>query len=140
MYVPGLRLSDRVLEPLWKVGVAPSTVPEADATVTLCPSGAMFVKLIMTLPALALSAVVLYFSWPPGLAAMLNVCPPRVPLAAGTGVEEVAELDVVGVAGAVVGVEAEEPVLDDELPQPAKARTPTASVSAESLGRERVFG
>src|SRR5580692_959152 len=95
----------------------------------------MFVKSIDTFPALALSEVVLYFSCPSEFAARLSVCP-APSLLAGAGVEEAAELDVVGVSAALAGVDAEELVLFDEPPQPARASRPTASVSAESLGTE----
>jgi hypothetical protein len=101
------------------------TAPEADATVMLCPSEDMLVKAIETLPALAVSDVVLYFSWPSGFAATLNACPA---LAAGA-----VEPDVVGVAAALVGAEDDELVLEEELPQPARASRPTARVSIESL-------
>jgi hypothetical protein len=46
----------------WKVGVAPTTAPDEEATVTLWLREAMFVKSIETLPALAVSEVVSYFS------------------------------------------------------------------------------
>ena len=57
-----MRFSDTVFEPPWKLGVAPTTAPEEDATVTLCSKGAVFVKLIATLPAFALSELVVYLS------------------------------------------------------------------------------
>jgi hypothetical protein len=104
---PGLRLSDSVFEPPWNVGVAPTTEPEADATVKLCSSDAVFVKPIVTLPALAVSELASNFSWPPGSAASFSVGPPASLPTAGAGVEEL-ELEVVGAAGALVGADAEE--------------------------------
>ena len=54
---------------------------------------------------------------------------------AAAGVE-VAALDV-GVV-AVVGVDAEELVLLDELPHPLRASSPTARASIETLGTEHI--
>src|SRR6202035_781305 len=83
----------------------------------------MFVKLIDTVPAFAVSEVWSNFSWPSGLAARL-----RAPAAAGAGAA--VELDVLaGVEAVVAGVVAEELLLDvvlEELPQPARASRPTA--------------
>ena len=93
--------------------------------VMLCDRGAEFVNAIETLPALAVSEVVLYFNWPSALAARLSDCP--APPVAAAGVEEAAELDV-------AGVDAEELVVLDELPQPASAITPAAKASVETLG------
>jgi hypothetical protein len=73
---------------------------------------------------LAVSDVVSYFSWPSGLAATFNACPPAVPPAAGVG---------------DVGVEVEELVLLDELPHPARASRPTATVNTKALGMKRIF-
>ena len=70
VYVPGLSVSVSVLLPPLNVGVAPSSLPPAVVTVTLCGSGALFVRSIETLPALgAVSDVVSYFSCPDGSAA-----------------------------------------------------------------------
>jgi len=80
LYVPGLRLSARTLVPPWKVAVAPTTAPEADATVRLCDRVAVFVKEIDTEPALAVSVVLSNFNRPSELAARLRVLP-----AAGAG-------------------------------------------------------
>jgi hypothetical protein len=132
-----LRLRDNVFEPLWKLSVAPSTAPEGDATVTLWFREAMLVKAIETLPAFAVSDVLSNFSWPSGLAARLSDCPPAP--AAGAGVEDVAELDVVGVAAVLGDEEAEELELLEELPQPARASTPTTTVNIETVGMERDF-
>jgi hypothetical protein len=55
----------------------------------------------------------------------------------GGGGEAVAELDVVGVATALAGVDADELVLLDEPPQPASARRPTARVNIESFNAGR---
>lgn len=54
-----MRSSVSVFEPPWKVGVAPTILPAEDSIVTLWPSGAMLVKSIETLPALAVSDFVL---------------------------------------------------------------------------------
>jgi hypothetical protein len=104
--VPGLRFTVRVFTPPWNVGVAPTTAPEEDATVMLWPSGAMLVKAIETFPAFAVSKVLLYFSWPSGLASRLSASPALGAPLAGAGVEDVAGLDFVGVAGRLAGVEA----------------------------------
>jgi hypothetical protein len=95
----------------------------------------MFVNAIETLPALALSEVVSNFSWPSGLAVRLSAPAALVSPLAGAGV---AALDVVGVA-ALLGVEAEELVLLEELPQPASAITPNARTGIEDLARNRAF-
>ena len=63
---------------------------------TLCPTGEALAKAIVTAPAFAVSEVVLYFSWPSGLAASASVC--VAPLVAG------AAPVVVGVAAVVAGV------------------------------------
>jgi hypothetical protein len=130
-----LRLRDNVFEPPWKLSVAPSTAPEDDATVTLWFREAMLVKAMETLPAFAVSDVLSNFSWPSGLAARLSDCP--APPAAGAGVEDAAELDVVGVAAVLGDEEAEEPELLEELPQPARASTPTTTPSIDTVGMER---
>src|SRR5271165_5331435 len=96
--------------------------------VMLWLSGDMLVKPIETLPALAVSEELSYFSWPSALAARLSV-----PAPLGVAVP----LDVLVAAGVLIGVEAEEVVLLEELPQPARASRPTASVSAESFGMKR---
>jgi hypothetical protein len=64
-----------LLEPVI-VGVAPSTAPLLDAIVTLCGTGELFVKSIVTEPAFAVSELVSYFSAPLGSAASLSVPPP----------------------------------------------------------------
>ncbi len=75
MYVPGLRFSERVFVPPENVGVAPTTDPLLEAIVTLCISGDMFVKAIVTLPDDAVSDVVLYLSAPLGSAESFNAPP-----------------------------------------------------------------
>jgi hypothetical protein len=90
----------------------------------------MFVKVIETLPALAVNELVLYFNWPSAFAARLSDCP-AAPVAAA-GVEEAAELEVVG-AGA------EELVVLDELPQPASAIRPAVRASTETLRKNCDF-
>jgi hypothetical protein len=93
----------------------------------------MFVKAIETLPALAVSEVVSNLSWPSGSAARLSVCPALAPLA-GAGVEDAAELDVVGVAAGLAGGVLADELLDelplDELPQPAASNAASATLSA----------
>jgi hypothetical protein len=75
----------------------------------------MFVKLIDTLPALAVSEAVLYFSSPSGLASRLTA-----DLAAVPPVEDEPEDDVLEVVAGVAGVEDElEVELLLEEPQPA---------------------
>lgn len=129
-------MSDSVLVAPWNVGVAPTTLPDEDAMVRLCASDAMLAKAIVTVPALAVSDVVLNFSWPSGSAARASACPP--PPVAAAGVEDAVELDV-DEAGAL-GVEADELVLLEPLePHPAKASAPTASVSSETVDRERAL-
>jgi hypothetical protein len=131
-----------VLDPPWKVGVAPTTAPEAEATVMLCSSGDMFVKAIETLPAFALSELDVYFSWPEGSAASVSEdCPePLVPLAGALAALEVvgacAALDGAELAG---GVEAEEELPLEELPQPATASRAMSSVGVPSLDSGRGF-
>jgi hypothetical protein len=97
-----VRLSVRAFDPPWNVGVAPTTAAEEDATVMLWPSGAMLVKAIETLPALAVSEVLLYFNWPSGLAARLSFSP----VLAGAGVEDFVVLGVVGGFGRAFCLEA----------------------------------
>ncbi len=81
----------------------------------------MFVKLIVTLPALAVSVLVLYSSWPLGFAERLTWLEPD----AGALLVEV---DVV-VAGAVAGVDSFV-VVEELLPQPASATRPIRAGSA----------
>ncbi len=138
MYTPGFRFSARALLPPSKVGIAPTTAPDDEATVTLWPTGDMFVKLIETAPALALSAVVLYFNWPSGLAVRLRLLLPVA--GAVAGVEDVAGLVAVAVVAGLAGAEAaEELELELELPQPANTSNPTARARNETTGLERVF-
>jgi predicted nicotinamide N-methyase len=76
----------------------------------------------------------MYLNSPSGLAASARA----VVALAGAGVVAVAEL-VVGAAD-VVGVEADELVLVEELPHPASASRPRANATIDSVGRERFFG
>jgi hypothetical protein len=96
------------------------------------------VKSIETLPALAVSEVVLYLSWPSWLASRLKLLPPLA--AAGlAAVEVLAELDsVVGVA-ALAGVDAEELVVLLELPHPTSTNSPAIRARIETVGIERLF-
>ena len=57
--MPGGRLSERVFVEPVKVGVAPSTLPAAFAIVTLCGSGDLLVKSIVTWLEAATSVFVL---------------------------------------------------------------------------------
>lgn len=72
--MPGLRLSVSVFVPPMNVGVAPITGPVVPfRTVTLCASGALLVNAILTVPAFAVSDVLVNFSAPPGFAASASV-------------------------------------------------------------------
>jgi hypothetical protein len=64
-------------------------------------SGAMLVKAMENLPALAVSDVLSYFSWPSGLASRLN----GGAALAGAGAVDTAEVDLVGGAGRTFGLE-----------------------------------
>jgi hypothetical protein len=75
----------------------------------------------------------MYLNWPSGLAATAIVSAP----AAGALVVLV-ELVVAGVA-VVAGVDADELVLLEELPQPVSASRPRASASIESVIGEDFF-
>jgi hypothetical protein len=97
-----LRLNVSVFDPPRKVGVAPTTTPEEDATVMLWLSGAMLVKAMETLPALAVSDALLYFSWPSGLASRLN----GGAALAGAGAVDATEVGLVGDAGRTFGLAA----------------------------------
>jgi hypothetical protein len=127
-----------------KVGVAPTTAPEADATVKLWPSGDIFVKSIDTLPALAVSEVLSNFSCPSGLVSRLNARAPLAPaeLDAGVGagvglvLELAAELEVVACAEPLDGADVEELVVLDELPQPAIASTPRRRATLQTFEME----
>jgi hypothetical protein len=103
--MPGWRLNVRVFDPPRKVDVAPTTAPEEDATVMLWLSGAMLVKAMENLPALAVSEVLLYFSWPSGLASRLSACPALGAPLDGAGVEDLAGVDLVGGAGRAFGLD-----------------------------------
>jgi hypothetical protein len=76
----------------------------------------------------------MYLNWPSGLAATAIVSAP----AAGALVVLV-ELVVAGVAVVVAGVDADELVLLEELPQPVSASRPRASASIESVIGEDFF-
>ncbi len=67
-------------------------------------SGDMLVKAIETFPALAIREVLLYFSWPSGLASRLNAPPVVVAPLLGAGGDDFAELDVVRVTGRALGL------------------------------------
>jgi hypothetical protein len=134
LYVPGLRLTERLFEPPENVGVAPTFSPDDDSIVTLCGSEEEFVKSTDTLPAFAVSDFVLYSSWPSGLASSLTLLEPP---AAGAGVDVLAELVVGVVSAGVLVLAAVEEELDEELPQPASASSATKSASIEMIAFER---
>jgi hypothetical protein len=101
------------------------------------------VNTIVTVPALAVSAEVVYLSCPSGLAARLTVLVPVGAGAAGVELVVLAGVEVVVLAGVEVvvlaGVEVEELVeldvlLVEEPPQPASATTPTARASIVEIG------
>jgi hypothetical protein len=93
----------------------------------------MLVNVIDTLPAFAVSVLVLYFSWPSGLAERLRACPAPPPAAAG--LEGVVVLDVAGAAGVLeAGLVAA--VLLEE-PQPLTPNRPASSASVETVAIAR---
>jgi hypothetical protein len=93
----------------------------------------MFVKAIETVPAVALNAVLLYFSWPSAFASRLSGCP--APLAAAFDVLAAAAAELVAGAAAAAAVVAGAPAVEEELleelPQPARTTSP-----ARSTGRD----
>jgi hypothetical protein len=91
----------------------------------------MLVKSIDTWPALADSEVVLYFSWPSGLASSFSDCaaPDAAPV---VGVAAGVEAVVAGVDAAVLELE----LLDE--PQPARTASAATNANAESLRMGRV--
>jgi hypothetical protein len=99
----------------------------------------MFVNAIDTFPALALSELVLYFSWPSGFASILRAPDGAVVPAVldGVAVDSVLE-DVALVVGVLAGVVADVLVLLDP-PQPASASSPSASASDGTDRVRRVF-
>ena len=69
MYVPALSLSVSVLVPPMNVGVAPTTEPLVPCcTVKLWASGELLVKLIVTVPAFAVSVLLVNFKCTDGSA------------------------------------------------------------------------
>jgi hypothetical protein len=136
LYVPGFRSSVSVFDSPVIVGVAPSTEPEDDSMFTLWASEAMFVKSIVTLPALAVSEVLSYFSSPDVLAASASVeDAPAGAAVVAAGVEAVVPPD--SGAAVLAGVELGELLLE-ELPQPASTATPAASSAAVTHRRGRL--
>ena len=78
--MPALRSTLTVFVPPWNVGVAPTTGPLVPCwIVMLCINGDMFVKMIVTFPAFAVSELFVNFNAPLGSAASDSD-----PLAAGT--------------------------------------------------------
>jgi hypothetical protein len=78
--VPGLRSTETVLLPPVKVGVAPTWDPLGPWMVMLWGSEDAFVNLIVSLPALAVSELLVNFSCPVGSAAWVIVLPPPPPV------------------------------------------------------------
>jgi hypothetical protein len=139
LYVPALRLTERLFEPPENVGVAPTFSPEDDSIVMLCGSDDMFVKSIDTLPAFALSDVVLYLSWPSGFASSFTLLEPPDAAGAGAAVDVLAELELLDdVSAGVLVLAAVEEELDEELPQPASASSAAASASTGMIAFERL--
>jgi hypothetical protein len=90
----------------------------------------MLVKSIETLPALAVREVVLYLSWPSGLAATLRALPPALsPVAGGGGAGVAADVE----AAVVVGVELAVLALFEELPHPARSSSPVARAGTRAF-------
>lgn len=118
-----------VLEPPVKVGVAPTTEPLEPATVRLCPSGALLAKLIVTVPALALSVVLENLSWPDGSA--LTASGPLPPVAA-LAVEVAGALELLLADGVELELELEPP----QAPRPM-ATAAVAKMSAGSFDTDR---
>ena len=138
LYVPGLRLTETLFEPPENVGVAPTFSPEDDSIVTLCGSDEEFVKSTDTFPAFAVSAFVLYSSWPSGFASSLTLLEPPEAAGAGAAVDVLAELVDGVVSAGVLVLAAVEEELDEELPQPASASSATSSASIEMVAFERL--
>jgi hypothetical protein len=99
----------------------------------------MFVKAMLTLPALALSFLVVYSSWPSRLASSFSELLPVAAEDEGVLLVVLAVLVVAGglvVAGAVV---LEEALLLEELPQPASRIRPSPIAAAATTRIERAF-
>lgn len=91
-----MRVSFTVLVPPMNVGVAPSTGPLVPCcTVRLCASGELLVKLIVTVPAFAVSVLLVNFNAPDGSAAT------EIVLLAALGAPEDAAVEVAGALDAV---------------------------------------
>ena len=135
LYVPGLRLTERLFEPPANVGVAPTFAPEDDSIVTLCGSEDMLVKSIDTWPAFARERLRVVFELAFRVGFELTLLEP--PAAAGAGVDVLAELVVGVVSAGVLVLAAVEEELDEELPQPASASSATTSASIEIENIER---
>ena len=121
VYVPGLRSTVSDFVAPWNVGVAPTTGPLVPCSIVmLCISGDMFANLTVTLPAVAVSDVLVNFNAPLGSAASDSDEPVLAGGAAVVGLEE-------------EGVEAADAVDKDVelvLLEPPHAATPSASAMA----------
>jgi hypothetical protein len=102
----------------------------------------MLVKSIEILPAGAVSEVVLYLSWPSGLAERLSVVPAAlVEVVVAAALEVVSDAVVAGVvAGLEVADEVPEEEPPEELPQPARMSIrPSAAAVMAALPIRIVF-
>ena len=129
--MPALSVSFRVFVPPVNVGVAPTTAPLVPCwTVRLCASGELLVKLIVTVPAFAVSVLLVNFNAPDGSAA--------------TEIELLAALDVAGALDAVdvllAALAAALLLLPLEPPHALRpsATATTASVSLDVLGTSHI--
>jgi hypothetical protein len=103
----------------------------------------MFVNAIETLPDVAVSAVLLYFNWPSGFASRLSACPAPAEavagdvLAAAVPVLVAVAAELVSACAEAAAVVAGALVVDDELleelPQPARATSPTRVTGRNAL-------
>jgi hypothetical protein len=132
--VPGLSVTVSVLLPPLNVGVAPTVGPLVPCwIVKLWATCEEFVKLIVTLPALADSEDFVNFSAPLGSADCVSAAPP--PPAAEDA--EDADVDVAGLAELELAAPPELDVaaeLDELLLDPPHAARPSASAPALSMG------
>jgi hypothetical protein len=119
----------RVFVPPLNVGVAPSTVPLEDASVKLWARGEELVKSIVTLPAFALSELVVNMSIPLGFAA-IEIVLPREDTGAGAGVDETGA-GVLLAGGLLVLLEVV--LVLELLPHPATASAARAAAARRTL-------
>src|ERR1700733_6720851 len=122
-----------------KVGVAPSTEPLVPCwTVRLCAKGELFVKLIVTVPALAVSVLLVNFNAPEGSAAIDKAL--LAPAAALDGVDDDVDAGVLDVVDELAAVElaAALLVLLLLLLEPPHALTPSVRAATASRSRSVV--